>query len=169
MSNVVSVNFEGVESGGSFTHIPEGDYAFKIARVIQKKGKDSGNAYLLFTLKVTQGNPKGLNKSIPHTCTLTKNSLWNLRNLLEACGKTIPSKAIKIDLDKLVNLTLAGSVVDDEYEGKKKSVVAAFFPISELVEEGKEKEVEGDSTETEEAGEETAEGESAEDEEELFA
>lgn len=133
MSNVINVNFEGVESGGfSKPHVPEGDYLLKVKKVQQKKGKDSGAAYLLFFLRIVSGNPKGINKDIPHTCSLTKNSLWNLRNLLEASGKTIPAKAIKIDLDKLVNLEMGATLVDEEYEGKKYSVVGAFFPKSEL-------------------------------------
>jgi hypothetical protein len=57
-------------------------------------------------------------------------------------------------------------VIDDEYEGKKKSVVSAFFPMADLNngEEGER------ADETEEAGDE--EGESAEEggesDEELF-
>jgi hypothetical protein len=166
MANLITVNFEGVESGGGFVHIPEGDYGLKVAKVVQKVGESSGKPYLLFTLKATKGNPKGVNKSIPHTCSLSKNSLWNLRNLLEAAGKAIPSKAIKIDLDKLVGLEMGGSVVDDEYEGKKKSIVTAFFPLSELVKvEEKEAEESATETEDEEAGD---SAEATEEEEELF-
>ena len=165
--NMISVNFEGVEAGMSYVHIPEGDYSFKVVKVQQKEGQDSGKPYLLFSLKAQTGNPKGVNKVIPHTCSLTKNSLWNLRNLLEAAGKTIPPKAIKIDLDKLVGLTLAGSVVDDEYEGKKKSVVAAFFPISELSTSTEDKGDEADGPETE-TGTASDSAESKDEEEELF-
>jgi len=159
MPNVISVNFEGVESGVQSVHIPEGDYALKVTKVLKKKAKESGNEYLLFMLKVTAGNSKGVGKTLPHTCSLTKNALWNLRNLLEAAGKTIPPKAIKIDLDKLINLEMAASVVDDDYEGKKKSVVGSFFPKSELGAEEKaepteEDESEGSEESTEEGGEE---------------
>lgn len=153
MARVVKVDFEGVEAGSNFSRIPEGDYAFKINKIDQKKG-DKGN-YLLFHLKATKGHPKGVGKVIPHNCSLTKQSLWNLRNLIEACGKPVPSKAVNLDLDKMVGWELAGTVVDDEYEGKKKSVVSGFFPVSDLSDTNTEKEetetaaeegeVEGDS------------------------
>lgn len=165
---VINVNFEGVEAGMNYVHIPEGDYALEVKKVVQKTGEASGKPYLLFSLKVTAGNDKGINKVIAHSCSLTKNALWNLRNLLEAAGKTIPAKAIKIDLDKLIGLKMAGTVIDDEYDGKKKSIVSAFFPTSELsTESGGSKKDEPDVTEAE--GEtETAEG-GDEEAEELFA
>lgn len=168
MSNMISVNFEGVEAGMNFAHIPEGDYGFKVTKVQSKEGQDSGKPYLLFYLKVTTGNSKGINKVIPHTCSLTKNALWNLRNLLEAAGKTIPPKAIKIDLDKLIGLTLAGAVTDDEYNGKKKSVVSSFFPMSELSTEAeKKKEDDSEEVEASPAGD-VAGDSSTDEEEELF-
>lgn len=173
MANLVSVNFEGVESGTNYIRVPEGDYGLKIAKVQQKKGKESGKSYLLFDMKVVKGNQKGVGKTISHSCSLSKNSLWNLRNVLEAAGKTVPSKVIKIDLDKLVGLTLAGSIVDDEYEGKKKSVIAAVYPMSEFSEGGKDEETEGETEEETDGGDEEGEAEetgSEEDgeEEELF-
>jgi hypothetical protein len=161
----VSVDFTGVEVGFASVKIPEGDYGLKIASVKQRKS-EAGNNCLVFGLKTVKGPSAGIGKTIPHNCVLTSKSLWNLRNLLEATGKQVPSKAIKIDLDKLVGLTLAGTVIDDEYEGKKKSVVSAFFPMADLNngEEGER------ADETEEAGDE--EGESAEEggesDEELF-
>jgi hypothetical protein len=133
MSRAITVDFEGVESGSSYVRITEGDYAFKIAKVVLKKGKDSGNNYLLFDMRTIKGPSTGLNKTIPHSCSLTKQSLWNLRNLIEACGKTVPSKAVKLDLDKMIGWEFAGTVIDDEYEGKKKSTISSFFPLEDLV------------------------------------
>lgn len=166
MANMVNLDFTGVEAGTSFVRIPEGDYILKVAKVQQKKSESSGNPYLSFTLKAVKGPAKGLNKSIQHVCSLKKTALWNLRNLLEAAGKTVPSKAIKIDLDKLVNLEVGSSVVDDEFEGKKKSICASFFPVSEFAEGG-----DGEKKDTEEAeGEAESEAgtEGEEEAEELF-
>jgi hypothetical protein len=166
MPRPISVDFTGVEVGFSSVRIPEGDYGLKIMKVVQKKAQSSGNPCLVFALKTISGPKAGLGKTIPHNCTLTKASLWNLRNLLEATGKQIPSKALKIDLDKLIGLTLAGTAVDGEFEGKKKTDFAAFFPIADLnpePEEGGEA-VEGE--EELEGGEESAE--ESEEAEELF-
>lgn len=167
----ITINFEGVESGGfASIHVPEGDYALEVKKVNKRVGKESGSDYLLFMLKITAGNQKGVGKTLPHTCSLTKNSLWNLRNLLEAAGKTIPAKAIKIDLDKLAGLKMGASLVDDEYEGKIKSTVGAFFPLSELNLDGnkapagkasskKEEEEEEEESETSDMEAEEEEGE----------
>lgn len=132
MPRLITVDFTGVESGGGSVHIPEGDYGLKIKEVKGKKGEESGKNYLALLFEVISGDKKGLKKVLRHSCSLQKQSLWNLRNLLEACGKQTPAKAIKIDLDKMVGLECAGTVIDDEYEGKKKSVITAFFPLEDL-------------------------------------
>ena len=168
MAKIISVDMTGVESGGGgFTVIPEGDYIFAIKKVIKKTG-DKGD-YLRISFKATQGNPKGVGKTLDHICSLTKQSLWNLRNIMEAAGKTVPSKAIKIDLDKMLAWTVAGTVVDDEYNKKKKSTISAFFPVADFgkvdAEESDDSEDASDDAESE--GEE-AESEESEEAEELF-
>ena len=143
MGKTVSVDFTGVETGGGKPRIPEGDYGLKITKVDLKKGKESGEPYLAIGLQPIKGNPKGVKKvSIPHTCSLQKTSLWNLRNLMEACGKTVPSKAVKIDIDKMIGWQCAGTVIDDEYDDRKYSIISAFFPMDDLVDyqEGDEEE-----------------------------
>jgi hypothetical protein len=131
----ITVDFTGVESGGGFQHVPEGDYVFKVTKIKQGVGETSKKPYLLFSLKAIKGTKKGLNKTIAHNCSLQKNSLWNLRNLLEAGGKTVKSSAMNIDLDKLIGMEVGATCVDEEFEGKQKSVVATFFPAKEYQEE----------------------------------
>ena len=132
MPRPVTVDFTGVEAGFTSVKVPEGDYGWKVTKVVSKKAQSSGNPCLVFELLLTSGPKAGVGKKIPHNCTLTKQSLWNLRNLIEATGRQVPSKALKLDLDKMVGWTGAGTVIDDEYDGKKKSVFSAFFPASEL-------------------------------------
>jgi len=163
MPRPVTVDFTGVEAGFTNVKVPEGDYAWSITKVNSKKS-EAGNACLVFGLKLTQGPKAGIGKVIPHNCTLTKNALWNLRNLIEATGRQVPSKALKLDLDKMVGWTGAGTVIDDEYEGKKKSIFSAFFPVSELGQDEEataEEEASGSETETEET-------EATDDDEALF-
>ena len=172
-ARILSVDFTGVESGGAqFVRVPEGDYGLKIKKVEGKKGEDSGKPYLLFTFEITQGNKKGTGKKITHTCSMQPKALWNLKNLLEACGMKVPSSAVKIDLDKLVGKECGCTITDDEYEGRKKSVISVIFPISDLgstsddgeeLEEGAE---EAGELEEEEGGEESTEEESESTEEE---
>jgi hypothetical protein len=166
MPRPLTVDFTGVEAGFTSVKVPEGDYGWKVTKVVSKKAESSGNQCLVFELLLTSGPKAGIRKKIPHNCALTKQSLWNLRNLIESTGRQVPSKALKLDLDKMVGWTGAGTVIDDEYEGKKKSVFSAFFPASELSAETEDKE----ST-AEESGDELGEGEEAaegEEEETLF-
>jgi hypothetical protein len=159
---IITVDFTGVESGTIGVHVPEGDYGVKVAKVDVKKGKESEKPYVNFQFKLTKGPAKGVGKTIPHTCSLQKQSLWNLRSFLEACGKQVPSKAVKLSLDKMVGWECAATLADDEYNGRKKSVVAAFFPLSDLEEKSSTDELEA-------AGEgETTEATADEETEELF-
>jgi hypothetical protein len=132
MPRIITVDFTGVEVGGGMVHIPEDDYGLRIVGVKGKKGEESGKNYLAIQFKVFKGNKRGIGKTLPHSCSLQKQSLWNLRNLFEACGKQTKAAAVKIDLDKMIGLECAGSVIDDEYEGRKKSVITAFFPLEDL-------------------------------------
>jgi len=129
--NSLTVDFTGVETG-QFPRIPEGDYGFKIKTAKMKKGEESGKNYIDFQIEVTKGDKKGVGKTIRHTCSLQPQSLWNLKALLEACGKEVPSKTIKLNLDKMTGWEFAGTVTDDEYNGRKKSVISAAFPLSDL-------------------------------------
>lgn len=167
MPRQITVDFAGVESGGSqFIKIPEGDYGFEITVVKQKKSQDKNQPYLEFDLKTNEGNPKGLKKTLKHRCSLQKQALWNLRNLIEACGKNVASKAVKIDLDKMIGWKCAGTVIDgDEYNGRKRSTISAFFPVEDLVPWSEESGSKDGKTEEAEEEEES----SSEEEEELFS
>lgn len=168
---VITVDFTGVETGGGRVRVPEDDYGLRLKTIKQKTGESSNQPYLDAGFELTKGPKKGLKKVIQHSFSLQKKSLWNLRNFLEACGKPVPSKAVKITLANLVGLECAGTVIDDApYENKIKSIISAFFPMSDLgktSDKGDELETAGEE-ETEEVAEEEAEEVEAE-EEELFS
>lgn len=164
MARMVTIDFEGVESGGGKIHVPEGDYKFEIVEIKTKKGSESGKPVLFFHLKLNSGPKGGNGKILRHSCSLQKQALWNLRNLLEACGKEVPSKPVKIDLDKLIGLEGAVSVVDGEYDGKTTSEVATFYPASDFGNTGEDIE-EPEETEEEEAPKKPKKEEETEEEE----
>src|SRR5690348_16214678 len=153
-SSVVEVDFTGVESGGGRVHVPEGDYALKIAKTALKKGQDSGNPFIEITFEISKGDQS--KKKLFDNFSLTKQSLWKLRGLLEACGKQVPQKAVKLDLHKMISWECAGAAADEEYEGKKKSSLVAHFPLAELNEKPK-KDTELEAEGTEETGTEETE------------
>jgi hypothetical protein len=161
MGKIIRVDFTGVESGGGINpRVPESDYGLKCTGADLKKGTESEKPYIDFAFKLTKGPKRGVGKTLHHSCSLQKQSLWNLRNLLESMGMTVPSKAVKIPVDKLKGKECAGTVVDDEYEGRKKSIIGSFFPLEDL---GKTSD---DADELEEGGEEESEEEIEGEEEE---
>ena len=162
-SRVITVDFTGVESGGGKVRVPEGDYGMEIGKVVAKNA-ESGKPCLFIDMKLIKGDKRGVGKTITrYSCSLQPQALWNLRNLLESCGKQVPSKAVKLALDKMVGYQCAGTIVDDEYEGRKHSVISAFFPMDDLgkVSDGGD-DLESAAEETEEETE--TEEESAEEE-----
>jgi hypothetical protein len=68
----------------------------------------------------------------PCRVTLNEESMWKVRELLVACGMTVPKKRIKVDPEKLIGKELGMVLEDDEYEGKMKSVIDSVFPASDL-------------------------------------
>ena len=163
----IVVDFTGIESGLG-VRVPETDYPFKIASAKGMTGKESEKPYIEYRFEITKGKHKG--KKLRYTTSLQKQALWNLKNLIEACGHEVPSKAVTLDFTKMVGWACAGSVIDTTYEGRIRSEIAALFPLAEL---GKEKEAGEPEDEggvfgaTEEGGEE-GEDETSEEVEELF-
>src|SRR5487761_2301121 len=105
---VISVDMEGVssEGGGSF-HIPEGDYGMKVVEVTEETSK-SGNEMLKWVFEGTEGKAKG--KTFWLYTTLTPESLWKLKQTLEALGVEVPDSAMDLDLDELEGLECTGVV-----------------------------------------------------------
>lgn len=116
------------DGGGTFNkkRVAEGDYAAKVTKVQDSPAKD-GTHQWLFTIELQKESGK-----YPYYCKLQENQLWKLRNLCLAAGIQVPKKKVKVDPNKLVNKLIAVTMEDDEYEGKRQSVIAAVFPVSEL-------------------------------------
>lgn len=122
------VDFSNVKDGGNFNkkRVAEGDYAAKVLKVQDSPAKDGVHQWL-FTVEIP-----GEGGKYPYYCKLQENQLWKLRNLCLAAGIQVPKKKVKVDPNKLVGKMVAVTMEDDEYEGKKQSVIGAVFPISEL-------------------------------------
>lgn len=176
-SSLITVDFTGVETGKGKVRVPEADYGVKLVELKRKTGEESQKAYLDCQFEITKGDKRGMKKKIRHSFSLQKQSLWNFRSFLEAAGKQVPTKAVKIDLKKLIGLSCAATMIDDEYEGRKYSIISAFFPLADLgntsakgdtLDEETTEETE-ETEETEDKVEEAEEAEeTAEEEEELF-
>jgi hypothetical protein len=98
----------------------EGDYIFWIMKAEMNNG----------LLDVTfESRGERLAQSFP----VSGPGVWRLKEMLEACGKKVKAKKMKLDLDKLIGLECGGTVLDQEEDGTTFSVISAFFPAEESV------------------------------------
>ena len=130
-SKAVKVDLSGVES--SQKAIPEGEYVVSVNDAsIESSSK--GNDYIKFEFEVIEGSHKGA--KLYHNCSLLPQSLFNLKNVLEALGFEIPTKAFDLDLSDLLGLECEVEVGHETYEGKKKARILEFInPEDSEVEE----------------------------------
>lgn len=126
MAKGLAVDFSGVESGGGRTRIPEGDYKVTVDTVKQAESK-AGNAMLVWDFKISEGKFAG--KKLRDRTTLTPESLWKLKQVLEAMGISVPSKQVALKLSNYIGKDLGVTVVDDEYEGRISSKVADYVSV----------------------------------------
>lgn len=151
---IVSIDFTGVESGGGL--VPEGNYEVEVAEVEQKTS-EAGNDYLSWEFHVVSPE-KFKGRKLFHNSSLTQQSLWSLRGILEAMGIEIPDETMDLELAELVERTVGVEVIHEPYDGKKKPRITDFFEFddetdeeaSDVEDEDEEEEVEEDEEEEEE-------------------
>jgi len=147
-TTVVSVDFSDVKesTGINPRHQPEGDYLLKIteATVGKSKAQDTMITVLLQDVNMRSA-------TYPYYCVLKDNQLWKLRNLFLAAGLPVPKAKGKLDVAKLKGKEVGVTLIDDEYDGKEKSVIDAVFHKDEL--EGESVEAEDDDFEEDEEDE----------------
>lgn len=159
-SNVIDVDFTGVEAGGRVT--PEGEY---VAEVVSVEGKrsEADKPYLAWTLKVV-GDANHEGNRLYYNTSLQKQALWNLRQFLEAMGIETQGGAMQLDLKSYVGLQLGVEVDIEEYKGKEKSRIVDVFVLTDDEDEDEDgdEETEDEETSTDEEDEEEDEEESDE-------
>lgn len=122
------------EVEGRRTLLPEDTYKVKITGVRLEEGAKGD--YYAWEFQVIEGSCKG--SKLWYNTSLSENSLWNLRGLLEAAGIEIPDSAFELEPSELMDLELMVDVEHEEYEGKDRAKIVNYHPI----EEGEEKEEE---------------------------
>ena len=121
-SKAVKVDLSGVES--SQKAIPEGEYVVSVNDAsIESSSK--GNDYIKFEFEVIEGSHKWA--KLYHNCSLLPQALFNLKNVLEALGFDIPTKAFDLDLSDLLGLECEVEVGHETFEGKKKARILEFI------------------------------------------
>lgn len=166
--DTIPVDFSKVEEGGGSIRVPEGDYRVRIKEVSQGRSKSSDNPMLTWHFEFMEGKAKG--RTIIDRTVLIPNSLWKLRDLLEAVGIDVPKRTVNLPLKKLVGKELGITVTDGEpYEGRTKSEVQDYIDLDTLAggtddDEEDEGDFEDEEDEDEDTDEEEDDDEDADDE-----
>lgn len=123
------LDFTNVKDRGNVNpvRVDEGDYKMKILSVSEETSS-KGNDQWLFILQL-EGRA---NATYPYYCGFDTNQLWKVRNLFVASGVQVPKKKVGVDPNKIIGKFVGATLVDDEYEGKMKSVIESVFPVSDL-------------------------------------
>ena len=128
MAQKMTLDFSQTKDAGGFSpkNKPEGEYLGTIVSFEDSKSK-SGNAMWVFGIAL-----KADRRAVyPVYCLLGPEHLWKLRNMMMAAGLQVPKKKMNVDGNRLIGKEVGLCLEDDEYEGKKKSVITSFFPASE--------------------------------------
>lgn len=155
-SGSVTVNMEGVESGGRTI-----DDGWAKGRIKEAELTTSSNDNEMFNIKweATRGKVKA---TVFDHIVLTPNALWKLRNLLEACGVDVPEGDMTVSEEDLVDLECMIEITNEEYEGKERPRVTAYKAEGDAEEEDDEEEDE----EEDDSDDDTEDDDDEEDEEE---
>lgn len=113
------IDFTGIET---YQFPSEGRHPAKIVKA-EETVTNSGDDAIKVTFEVIAGADKGAR--ISNLFSLTEKALWKLKTMLQAFGMKCDGEII-LDLDKLVKKVCFIDVVDDEYDGKKRSKIDAF-------------------------------------------
>ncbi len=120
---LLSVDMRGVDVRKI---LPEDDYLVKVEEVTEEVGETSGKPYLLWRLKVAEGEYEGT--TLYHKTSLQPQALFNLKGTLIALGVSVPNSVLNLDLDKMEGLEMGVSVEKGTHDGKPKNEIVEVFP-----------------------------------------
>ncbi len=123
----IKVNLTGVKTDG-FEAVPDGRYPCYLYE-LNEKTSQNGNVYYEFIFKVKEG-VDGAGRQFWHNCTITPNSLWNLKRTLIALGVPVEEleKKINIDSDELVGHEAVLEVITEVYNNRPVNRVKRVLP-----------------------------------------
>jgi hypothetical protein len=114
----LKLDMTNVQEG--FTLIPEGRYPAYLFNAEHKDSR-SGNPMVVLTLKIVKGEFKGRN--LWHYVTITPDTLWKVKQTLEALGVAVPKSIVEVDFDDYLGKKCVAVVTHREYQGKTREGV----------------------------------------------
>ena len=122
MSPIINGNFD--EAGNT---IEPGKYAARIDKVETKISKQPDHKEMLAVTFTLTAEPN-IGRKVWANIMTQAASLWKLKQLAEACGIDMAGRQ-DFDSDELLGQELGITVVDETYEGVKRSKVQSFFQL----------------------------------------
>lgn len=140
----IKVSFKGVE--GKRALLDEGEHLSTVVEVTKEKGPKAD--YLKWKFEADD------DAGIAYTNTsLSKESLWNLRGLLEALGVEVDEEdAMELDLTEFPDMRCGIVISHEDYEGKPQARIVDYFSEDEAEEKGGKKKKKGKNDESDKKG-----------------
>lgn len=162
--NTVTVDMEGVESGGGR---PCRDGRWKMYPTSCELTESSaGNDMLKFRWKVTSGPDKGA--VVWDNVSLTPQALWRLKTLMETMGMDVPDGSLDIDPDDFVgeDNEIVCEISNEKYQGKDQPRITGFGGEETEAEDDEEDEEDEEEKPAKKSGKKSSKKDDEEDEEE---
>ncbi len=153
-ANVMTIDFEGVESGGAMP-TPDGPYTAELTHA-EETVSSNGNDMIEVRWKTNIGS------TLFDNFTIVPQALWVLRTMLECAGYDIPDGEYDLNIDDLIGIECGVDVVNEEYEKKDRPKIAGYMPIK--VAEQVMAQLAGDEPEDDDEPEDEPEGDEEDDE-----
>lgn len=116
---------KGVE--GKRSAVPEGEYCVEVEELTLEEGQNGD--YLKWVLPITGGEHEG--SKLFYNTSLTPQSLWNLRGVMEALGIDPPDEETDMDLEEFVGASMMVMVEHEDYNGKPQARIVDYWPADE--------------------------------------
>lgn len=134
-----SKEIEGDGNGGRWLkRVPEGDYVFTVSSIKEERSKRNPENKMLTVIFIgKEGRVR--KQQLRDRFVLVPQSLFKLRQLLEACGQDVPKRGVTINHKELIGTDVGITLRDgDEYEGKIRSEAGDYMPAEDVVPMGEE-------------------------------
>lgn len=119
----ITVDFSSIKE---FAAIPVDTYPAKVTDVIASKAKDSNNKMLVWTYVITDGKYKG--RKLTTNTVLIPESLWVLRNYLEALGTEVPLSVVTFEPKDVIGKVCRIVVGQHKYQGSDRNHIENVLP-----------------------------------------
>lgn len=130
----LSLNFKDVKV---LKTPPEGTYLVRVTEA-ELTTSSNDNEMIKWEFEIASGKYEG--QKFYYNTNTGKESLWKLREVLEAMGQEVPDGKMDIDLSELIGSECGVVVFHEVYEGKTRAKIADFLAADEVAAEDSDEE-----------------------------